>query len=43
MEISELRTTGEKGPGDEGIEESKSVVFTVLSGVVIIRGEPLER
>lgn len=43
MEISELRTTGEKGPGDERIEESKSVAFTVLSGVVIIRGEPLER
>lgn len=39
MEISELRTTGEKGPGDERIEESKSVAFTVLSGVVIIRGD----
>ena len=43
MKISELRTIGEKGPGDERIEESKSVAFTILSGVVIIRGEPLER
>lgn len=42
MEIFELRIIGEKGFGDERIEELKFVVFIVFSGVVIICGEFLE-